>query len=426
MELPRGMKDFEKLESSKIEYVREKFIQTCKIFGYELMEPSPIELLSVLEAKSGSSIKDEIYHFKDKGDREVALRFDFTVGLARYAASQQSMKLPAKLASFGGVWRYDEPQKGRYRFFHQWDIEIFGKPSLEADAEIIDFTSQFFTHLGVSVVIDISHRKLVEAYINKIFGSNDPALITDILRAMDKITKKPKDQILKEYQEKGYEKDKLEEILKFSEIKGNVEEIEQQVGVNELDGWDELKKICGLLVERNTNANNSFRINFGIVRGLDYYTGIVFETFDQDLDIGSLVGGGRYDSLPTAFGRTDLGATGVAGGVERIVMSLENQNQLEDPSATRVSVLYTSDEMQKDAISLATIMRSLGLLVDVDLGGRPLKKQMELASNSKFAVIIGPKEYADGNVVLRNMIDRTEKTISIKELIEEDSIHDLS
>ena len=417
MELPRGMKDFEKLESSKIEYVRQKFIETCKIFGYELMEPSPIELLSVLEAKSGSSIKDEIYYFKDKGDREIALRFDFTVGLTRYAASQQSMKLPAKLSSFGGAWRYDEPQKGRYRFFHQWDIEIFGKASLEADAEIIEFTSQFFSELGLAdnIVIDISHRKLVESYINKIFSSNEPSLITDILRAIDKITKKPKIEILKEYQEKGYKKDNLEDILKFSELKGDVEEIEQNIRVNELDGWNELKDIYNSLKNRNVN---NIRINFGIVRGLDYYSGMVFEVFDTSLDIGSLVGGGRYDSLPAAFGRTDLGATGAAGGVERIVLSLENQNLLNDLSDSRISVLYTNDEMQDNAIRLASKMRQHGLLVNVDLSGKPLKKQMELAANSKFAVIVGPKEYADDNVVLRNMVDRTEKTVSIKYLLE--------
>ena len=117
MDLPRGMKDFDNKEMTKIEFVRQKFLETAEIFGFKLMEPSAMELLSVLEAKSGPSIKDEIYHFKDKGDREVALRFDFTVGLTRYVASQKTLKLPARFSSFGGVWRYDEPQKGRYRFF---------------------------------------------------------------------------------------------------------------------------------------------------------------------------------------------------------------------------------------------------------------------------------------------------------------------
>ena len=419
MELPRGMKDFEKLESSKIEYVRQKFIETCKIFGYDLMEPSPIELLSVLEAKSGESIKDEIYYFKDKGDREVGLRFDFTVGLTRYATSQQSMRLPAKLSSFGGVWRYDEPQKGRYRFFHQWDIEIFGKPNLEADAEVVEFTSQFFSRLGLkNIVIDISHRKLVESYINKIFGNDKSFEMETIMRAIDKITKKPKEQILKEYQEIGFPKDKLEKILNFSEIKGSVEEVEQKIDINELEGWDELKQILNSLKNRDVN---NIRINFGIVRGLDYYSGIVFEAFDENLDVGSLVGGGRYDSLSAAFGRTDLGATGVAGGVERIILSLENQNLPKDLFVTRISVLYTNDEMQLNAITLASKMRKHGLLVDVDLGGKPLKKQMELSTNSKFAIIVGPKEYEDGKVVLRNMVDRTEKIIEIKKLLDRSS-----
>ena len=137
MELPRGMKDFDKNEMIKIEFVRQKFLETASVFGFNLMEPSPIELLSVLEAKSGPSIKDEIYQFQDKGDREVALRFDFTVGLTRYATSQKTLKLPARFSSFGGVWRYDEPQKGRYRFFHQWNIETFGNLTLDYDAEII-------------------------------------------------------------------------------------------------------------------------------------------------------------------------------------------------------------------------------------------------------------------------------------------------
>ena len=181
MDLPRGMKDFENDEFSKIEFVREKFLETSEIFGFKLMEPSPIELLSTLEIKSGESIKDDIYFFKDKGEREVALRFDFTVGIARFAVSQKSMKLPSKISAFGGVWRYDEPQKGRYRFFHQWDIEIFGTTDLEYDAEIIEFTSKFFSNLDLqNITIDISHRRFVESYINKVFESNDPQIVFDL------------------------------------------------------------------------------------------------------------------------------------------------------------------------------------------------------------------------------------------------------
>ena len=193
MDLPRGMKDFDSNEMTKIEFVRQKFLETAEIFGFKLMEPSPIELLSVLEAKSGPSIKDEIYQFKDKGAREVALRFDFTVGLTRYAASQKTLKLPARFSSFGGVWRYDEPQKGRYRFFHQWNIETFGNLNLDYDAEIIEFTSRFFDNLTLqNIIIDINHRKLVESYIIQVLESNETSSLADMFRAVDKIQKNQK------------------------------------------------------------------------------------------------------------------------------------------------------------------------------------------------------------------------------------------
>ena len=145
--------------------------------------------------KSGPAIKDEIYYFKDKGEREVALRFDFTVGLTRYIASQKSIRLPAKMSSFGGVFRYDEPQKGRYRYFHQWDIEVYGKPNLESEAEIIELTSRLFDSLLLKdITIDINHRNLVESFINQTFDSADPQLVGDILRAVDKIQKKSKQE----------------------------------------------------------------------------------------------------------------------------------------------------------------------------------------------------------------------------------------
>jgi len=401
-------------EMIKIEYVRQIFLETAKAFGFDLIEPSPIELLSVLEAKSGSSIRDEIYQFKDKGDREVALRFDFTVGLTRYATSQKNLKLPAKFSSFGGVWRYDEPQKGRYRFFHQWNIETFGNLNTEHDAETIEFTSRFFDNLKLqNISIDINHRKLVESYINQVFESNETTL-HDIFRAVDKTQKKSKDEILQEYKQKGYSPEKLEKILEFSNLKGTPSEIEQSFNTSSLDGWNEL---CNLYDSLKNRGIGNIRINFGIVRGLDYYSGIVFEAFDTTSDLGALVGGGRYDNLPNAFGRNDLGATGVAGGVERIILRLDEQGISCIQSNDTTSVLYVNDELKSDAINCASKLRKLGITVNIDLTTKSLKKQMELSSSSKFSVIFAPEEFAGGHVVLRNMIDRTEKQISLDELI---------
>mgnify|MGYP000409766203 FL=1 len=401
-------------EMIKIEYVRQIFLETAKAFGFDLIEPSPIELLSVLEAKSGPSIRDEIYQFKDKGDREVALRFDFTVGLTRYATSQKNLKLPAKFSSFGGVWRYDEPQKGRYRFFHQWNIETFGNLNTEHDAETIEFTSRFFDNLKLqNISIDINHRKLVESYINQIFESNETTL-HDIFRAVDKTQKKSKDEILQEYKQKGYSPEKLEKILEFSNLKGTPSEIEQSFDTSSLDGWNEL---CNLYDSLKNRGIDNIRINFGIVRGLDYYSGIVFEAFDTTSDLGALVGGGRYDNLPNAFGRNDLGATGVAGGVERIILRLDEQGISCIPSNDTTSVLYVNDELKSDAINCASKLRKLGITVNINLTTKSLKKQMEISSSSKFSIIFAPEEFARGHVVLRNMIDRTEKQISLDELI---------
>jgi len=408
------MKDFDKDEMIKIDFVRQKFLETAKVFGFNLMEPSPIELLSVLEAKSGPSIRDEIYQFKDKGDREVALRFDFTVGLTRYVASQKTLKLPAKFSSFGGVWRYDEPQKGRYRFFHQWNIETFGNLNVEHDAELIEFTSLFFANLRLqNISIDINHRKLVESYINQVFESNETTL-HDIFRAVDKTQKKSKDEILQEYKQKGHSPEKLEKILEFSNLKGTPSEIEQSFDTSSLDGWNEL---CNLYDSLKNRGIGNIRINFGIVRGLDYYSGIVFEAFDTTSDLGALVGGGRYDNLPNAFGRNDLGATGVAGGVERIILRLDEQGISCTPSSTTTSVLYVNDELKPHAIDCASKLRKLGVIVNIDLTTKSLKKQMENSSGSKFSIIFAPKEFAEKNVVLRNMVDRTEKQISLDELI---------
>ena len=415
MELPRGMKDFDKNEMIKIEFVRQKFLETASVFGFNLMEPSPIELLSVLEAKSGPSIKDEIYQFQDKGDREVALRFDFTVGLTRYATSQKTLKLPAKLSSFGGVWRYDEPQKGRYRFFHQWNIEIFGNLNLDYDAEIIEFTSRFFDNLTMgNIIIDINHRELVQSYINQLFESNEDSLLNDIFRAVDKIQKKSKNEILQEYTKKGYSSEKLEKILEFSKIKGTPSEIQNNFDVSDLDGWDELVTLHDSLKHRGID---NIRINFGIVRGLDYYSGIVFEAYDTTSDLGALVGGGRYDSLPNTFGRNDFGATGVAGGVERIILCLDAQNISYIPSHDTVSVLYSNEELKLEAVRTTSKLRNLGIPTNIDLNGKSLKKQMEISSSSKFSIIFAPQEFSEKQVVLRNMVDRTEKHVSLEELI---------
>ena len=410
------MKDFENTENANIEHIRNHFKQLSNLYGFSIIDPSPIELLSTLETKSGSAIRDEIYYFKDKGDREVALRFDLTIGLTRYIASQKSIKLPAKISAFGGVFRYDEPQKGRYRYFHQWDIEIYGKATLESESEIIEFTSRLFDSLLLkNITIDINHRNLVESYINKIFESKDPKLIADILRVVDKISKKSKEEILSEFKDR-YDSKKLEQILVFSEIKGTIPEIEKIFDTSQLESWNELKQLIDSLENRGVS---NIRINFGIVRGLDYYSGIVFEVFDKNSTLGALAGGGRYDTLTTAFGREDIGATGVAGGVERIILTMQEQNIIPQISQNKIAVLYINNDMQKVAMSITSLLRLANIPTDIDLIGRNLKKQISQATDARFSIIVGPQELEQGNVVLRDMKDGTEGIISLEKLTDD-------
>ena len=420
MELPRGMKDFENEEFSKVQFIKENFLEVSEIFGFKLMEPSAIEFLETLAIKSGEQAKDHVFWWENKDRKlgDIGLRFDFTIGISRYVAGQRSIKLPAKISSVGGVWRYDEPQKARFRYFNQWDIEIFGKLNLEHDAEVIEFTSKFFKKINLkNVEIDISHRKLAESYIHKIFETEDAKTTADILRAVDKIVKKSKQEILSEYKEKGYSSEKLEKIIQFSETIGTPELIEAEWDTNTLDGWNEIKVVFESLRYRNVK---NIRINFGIVRGLDYYSGIVFEVFDTTYrEIGALAGGGRYDTLPALFGRDDLGATGVAGGIDRIRLALENQKSEFGTSRQRISVLYVNGEMRNTAITLASELRDEGYCIDIDLNDKPLKKQMEQSIDSKFTIIVAPREIDSGMYILRNMTERSEKQFSKDDLFAE-------
>ena len=415
LDLPRGMKDIEPDEQAEIELVRSAFFDAARLFGFSPIEPSPLELLGTMEAKSGPAIRDEIYHFKDKGDRDVALRFDFTVGLTRYVSSQKSMKMPAKFATFGGVFRYDEPQKGRYRYFHQWNVEIYGKPGIEPEAEIIEFASLLFDRLGFDrAAIRISHRRLIESLIKSVFGTDDAAVKADILRAIDKIAKKPRYDIVSEFAGKGRDPEKLKSMLIFAELSGSPDDVAARVDVSELDSWEHVVQLFDSI--KNRGVDNAV-LDLAIVRGLDYYSGTVFEIFDGASDIGALAGGGRYDSLAAAFGRGDVGAAGIAGGVERTILAMRNQKMPEPAKGAVLPVLYAGASLQKTAANIASILRRNGIPCATDLAARPLRKQMAAASDAKLALIAGSDELARGEIILRDMEARTETMLKLDQLL---------
>jgi histidyl-tRNA synthetase len=400
------MRDLEADEFANISYVRDKFLETARLFNFQLTEPSPLELLSTLEAKSGAAISNEIYAFKDKGGRDVALRFDLTIGLTRFVASRRDLKMPAKLATFAGVWRYDEPQAGRYRYFHQWDVEVYGSFSQESDAEVIEFVSTFFKKLGLKVAIEVNDRQLVEQYIKTRLGISNEEEMFEMFRAVDKVSKKGAQAVLAEYKDR-IKPAKLQALIDLSKVKGTADEVAGKADVKGLESW---QKLVGLMDSLRSRKVEVARVNLGIVRGLDYYSGVVFEAFDPSSDSGALVGGGRYDRLTEAFGRKDIGATGVAGGVERIVMALHRHGILKQSAKALTYVAYASDDVRGRAVEVVSTLRAAGVAVDYDILGKGLRKQLDDASikGAAFAVIVAPDEIAAGQVIVRSMKDGTE------------------
>ena len=416
LELPRGMRDIESEELHNINYIKEKFIETAHLFNFKLMEPSPLETLTTLEAKAGASISNEIYSFTDKGHRNIALRFDLTIGLTRFVATRRDLKMPVKLASFSDVWRYDEPQAGRYRYFHQWDIEIYGSPGKESDVEVIEFVSLFLKKLGLNVMVEVNDRQLIEEYIRKKLGVTAGQTIADMLRAVDKVAKKSVSELYKEYKDK-ISLSVLQQLIDLSGIKGTINEVYSKADLKGLENWS---RVAALMDSLKSRGVDNVRVNLGIVRGLDYYSGVVFEAFDPFIELGALVGGGRYDRLTHAFGRQDIGATGAAGGVERIMIALKNKGILKSMPKQMVYVAYTSSIIRASALDIVSILRNSGINTDYSLNERVLRKQLDDAASKDavLTVIVAPEEIEKGQVTVRSMSDGTESKKKVNELAE--------
>lgn len=409
LDLPRGMRDLQYQELRNISFIRDKFVETAEIFDFNQIEPSTLELLSTLEAKSGPSIIQETYSFTDKGGRDIALRFDLTVGLSRFVSMRRDLKLPAKLSSFGGVWRYDEPQLGRYRYFHQWDVEIFGSSDVDADAEVIDFVSTFLSKLKIDFVILINHRSILEEYLSKYLGISNNSVMSEMMRAIDKLSKKSSEQIINEYAGK-LDSIKLQEFIKFVSVTGRPDKILENDKLMEFKSSGNLRELIDSLKSRGVK---NMMVDFRIVRGLDYYSGIVFEAKELSSQVGSLVGGGRYDKLTEAFGRKDLFATGAAGGVERILSAFRDKSTkiLKKPL---IYVAYDSKKEKKHALEVVSILRDLGYSTDYDINGRTISKQFHEASlkNARAIIIVSLDEFKKGIVTIKTGLKEQKQSIT--------------
>jgi histidyl-tRNA synthetase len=416
---PRGIRDIEPDEFDLHLKIRRAFEEVARAYNFRLMEPGPLENLSILRAKSGTQVDEQIYNFRDKADREIGLRFDLTVGMTRNVSSKKGLKPPIKLASYGGVWRYDEPQHARYRWFYQWDVEIFGDQSVEADA-LEEVVAQVHD-LGVGLrdfSLEVGDRRVVEEYIRMAMGVTSEEKMIEMMRVLDKVQKKTEAELAEEYGLKGVGHEALAELLRFGRTRGAPDEVCSRLEELRLEsaGGGGLVALRDSLKSRRIQ---NVEYNMSIVRGIDYYTGIVFEVVDRDHpDLGSLCGGGRYDVLPKLFGRPDLPATGAAGGVERIALSMGKTVEGKDLERS-VYVAYTEPGLAQNAQVTVSALRGGGVRTEIGTRGKSLGKQLEDASSRGFAwvVIIGRREMGSGELVLRNMRSREEERVPIDGLL---------
>jgi len=419
------MKDIESEEMARRLWLYDKIREVVCRYGFQMVEPTTIENLKTLEAKSGPAIRNEVYWFKDKGGRSLGLRFDLTVGLARMVANRSDLPEPIKFACIGGNWRYDEPQFGRYRYFTQWDVEIFGSTSPFADAEAICVGADVLTNVGLKdFIIRISNRGLAETYLREL-GIRSIRKLEQCLRIMDKMRKESRQQLETEFKSVKVSETAMEKILSFISLNGKPDETLQQLEDLNLkapdanSSLDQLKILADALKASGRSAHCQY--DMSIVRGIGYYDGIVFEAYDKTgEDLGSIFGGGRYDKLCRIYGKRDIPATGVAGGIERLMISLERGDLFpETRQVAKIFVATVRDEAVPVAIQIVQNLRDNRISAEMDLKGRPLGKQLQYADSLRipYLVVIGPQELQSQVVNVRDMSTRTETEVPMSELV---------
>ena len=425
--LPRGMKDIDPEEMARRIWLTDKIRQVLWNYGFQMLEPSPVESLETLEAKSGPTIRDEIYWFKDKAERNLGLRFDLTVGMTRMIANRFDLPEPIKISSIGGVWRYDEPQFARYRYFTQWDAEIYGVADPSADAEIIALSSDILESVGLKDhLVKISNRKLIEGFLRGL-GIQSQNDLDHMIRIIDKMGKIGSEQAEREFTRAGLSKDKVKRILGFADMGGDpdkvLEELESKLPKGDMihQGFKELSRTIDRV--ESLGKKNRIKIDLGIVRGISYYDGTVFEAYDSEgEDVGAVLGGGRFDKLCKIYGKRDMPATGVAGGYERLMLSLERKDLFPDIQQNpQVFVATVNETVWNEAVKIAQQLRNQGIRADYDLKQRPLSKQLEYADALKvrISLVLGPREIKEVSVRLKDMKTGQEKTVRLSSVVDE-------
>lgn len=419
----RGMRDFLPDEAKMMKHVEGKARRTAELYGYREIITPVVESYELLSAKAGEEVRSRMFTFKDLGGRDVALRPEFTASIARVVAtSLKNEPKPFRLFSIGSIYRYDEPQRGRYREFWQSNYELMGSNRPEADAEILLLTHSLMRSAGLDTcVVRVGHVGVLRGIFSQ--EELDDKVQNAVMQIMDK---RQYDDALRMVKECGLSDKGTEVLRELTQLKGgNISGVVGRMrecvkGYDKaVEAVDNLGEILSLVSESGSNIDVT--VDAGFARGLEYYTGMIFEVNVPRMDI-ALGGGGRYDRLIELFGGEPTPAVGVAHGIDRIMLALQLQKvKLEPEGPKTVVVIPITEKLRGEALRISGILREAGLPVEVEVMGRKMAKALEDANKKKasYAVIVGERELKEGSVVLRGLEKREQKTVKIDKIVEE-------
>ncbi|MBS7615356.1 histidine--tRNA ligase [Candidatus Bathyarchaeota archaeon] len=418
----RGMRDLVDGEAENLRFIEQRARKISKLYGYNEVITPLIEHYELLAAKLGEENRKRMFVFKDLGGRKVALRPEFTASVARLVATKmQSAPRPLRLFSVGSLYRYDEPQFGRYREFWQANYELFGSNRPEADVEILALTNSLLKEVGLkNYFFKIGHVGILRSVLS--YNGIAEEQQNSIMQLLDK---KQFDVALETAKNAGSSKSSLNTLETLLNIKGRqpdivISEIYEAVKSysKALDAAENLGEIISMLKAGCVDVDLS--VEAGFARGLEYYTGMVFEVFVVDMDI-AVGGGGRYDKLIGLFGGGQVPAVGVALGVDRLSLALQKQGQKSQRSEeNRVLIIAIENSLLGQALKISNMLRERGVVVELETMGRSVSKALSDADRRGIthAVMIGSKEIKDNMVALRFMKERTQEIVPIERLFE--------
>ena len=427
---PRTLPGFMELlpnDQIKFNSLVDKIRKSYEKFGFLPLDTPIIEMADVLLAKAGGETEKQIYRF-NKGETDLALRFDLTVPLAKYVCEYNNdISFPFKRYQIGKVYRGERPQKGRYREFYQCDIDIIGDGELSIvnDAEMPSVIYTTIKEFGFdNFTIRINNRKLLNGLFAELSLEEQSV---EIMRIIDKLEKIGRENVVKCLQDLNVADEKIEKILNFIEIDGETDEKLQELEnlnfTNELflQGLTELKEVVKY-VRLFGVPDTNFKVDLTIARGLDYYTGTVYETFLDDYrELGSICSGGRYDNLAEFYTDKKMPGVGVSIGLTRLFSKLSELNILKekDESISKVLVVSMTDDISR-ALEVATKIREEEINTDVYLENKKIKAKFKYADKLKipYVAVIGEEEEKNGTVSLKNMETGEQEEMSIEKMIE--------